>query len=86
MTITDQAEGAARASETTAAPLGRGLGWLYLIGGAIGFLASIALILEKIATLTGSGYVPTCSFNPVFSCGSVMDSRRLRHLASPTRS
>lgn len=74
MTTTDRVGAAARSPETAAGSLGRGLGWLYVIGGAVGFVASTALILEKIATLTDSGYVPTCSFNPVVSCGSVMDS------------
>ncbi|SFP44165.1 Uncharacterized membrane protein [Amycolatopsis arida] len=52
----------------------RGLAWLYVVGGAIGLLASFALIIEKIATLRNPDYVPTCSLNPVVSCGSVMDS------------
>jgi uncharacterized membrane protein len=52
----------------------RVMGWLYVIGGGIGFLAAFALTIEKIATLANPGYVPTCSFNPVVSCGSVMES------------
>lgn len=74
MTTTDRTAAAARSAETAAGPLERGLGWLYLVGGGIGFVASAALILEKIATLTDSGYIATCSFNPVVSCGSVMAS------------
>jgi uncharacterized membrane protein len=50
------------------------LAWLYVIGGGIGFLAAFALTIEKIAKLADPGYVPTCSLNPVVSCGSVMDS------------
>jgi uncharacterized membrane protein len=53
---------------------GRGLAWLYLVGGLIGLVAAAALTLEKIAKLTDPSYVPTCSLNPVISCGSVMDS------------
>lgn len=52
----------------------RGLGWLYLISGSLGFLASAALMLEKLAKLANPGYIPTCSLNPIVSCGSVMDS------------
>jgi uncharacterized membrane protein len=55
-------------------PLKRGLAWLYVVGGAIGLLAASALMVEKIASLGTPGYVPTCSFSPVVSCGSVMDS------------
>src|SRR5699024_4983710 len=32
------------------------------------------LIFEKLRSLTNSDYVPSCSINPVVSCGSVMDS------------
>lgn len=52
----------------------RGLAWLYVVAGAIGLLAAVALTLEKIATLSNPDYIPTCSFNPVLSCGSVMES------------
>ncbi|GAA1034365.1 MULTISPECIES: vitamin K epoxide reductase family protein [Amycolatopsis] len=51
-----------------------GLAWLCLIGGALGLAASVTLTLEKIARLADPSYVPSCSINPVLSCGSVMDS------------
>ncbi|WP_034271811.1 vitamin K epoxide reductase family protein [Haloechinothrix halophila] len=53
-------------------PLGRIVRWLYLIGGSIGLLASFVLMVEKIALIENPSYVPTCSLNPVLSCGSVM--------------
>jgi len=59
---------------TAARTLRRPLGWLYLIGGAIGIAASAALMLEKLASLADPSYVPLCSVNAVFTCGSVMDS------------
>ncbi|WP_116201814.1 vitamin K epoxide reductase family protein [Amycolatopsis circi] len=52
----------------------RGLAWLYLVGGALGLAAAVTLTLEKLARLTDPSYVPSCSINPVLSCGSVMDS------------
>jgi uncharacterized membrane protein len=52
----------------------RGLGWLYVVGGAVGLAGSFALIVEKLQKLANPGYVPTCSINPIISCGSVMDS------------
>ncbi|MPY82783.1 MAG: Vitamin K epoxide reductase [Actinophytocola sp.] len=46
--------------------------WLAVVGGGIGLLASFVLMVEKVALLEDPGYVPTCSINPVLSCGSVM--------------
>ncbi|GAA0581671.1 vitamin K epoxide reductase family protein [Kribbella sandramycini] len=42
------------------------------MGGVIGLIASGVLLVEKIAMLRDSAYVPSCSLNPVLSCGSVM--------------
>lgn len=74
MTSADHRTAAPSSPSSAAAPPGRGLSWLLLSGGTIGFLASIALMLEKLATLSNPAYVPTCSINPVIACGSVMDS------------
>ena len=67
---------AARPGAAPAAPAARpaALGWLYVIGGAIGLVSSFALIYEKLQSLANSDYVASCSINPVVSCGSVMDS------------
>lgn len=51
-----------------------GLSLLLVIGSAIGFIASFVLTLERIELLKDPNYVPTCSFNPVLSCGSVMET------------
>ncbi|MGW4095402.1 vitamin K epoxide reductase family protein [Mycobacterium sp. NPDC004974] len=45
--------------------------WI-LIAGVLGLAASMALTIEKIELLIDPSYVPTCSLNPVISCGSVM--------------
>jgi uncharacterized membrane protein len=52
----------------------RGLATLLMVAGAVGFLASFVLAVERIAQLENPDYVPTCSFNPILSCGSVMQS------------
>lgn len=52
----------------------RGLSLLLVIGGLIGFAASFVLMLERIELFKDPNYVPTCSFNPVLSCGSVMET------------
>lgn len=54
--------------------MNRGLAWLYVIGGGLGLAAAFALTVEKIARLRDPSYIPSCSFNPIISCGSVMDS------------
>lgn len=46
--------------------------WWVLIAGAVGLLASAALMVEKVKSLANPSYVPSCNINPVLSCGSVM--------------
>ncbi|MEV7552243.1 vitamin K epoxide reductase family protein [Amycolatopsis sp. NPDC089917] len=46
--------------------------WVLLIGGAIGLVAALVLTVEKIKLLKDFSYIPTCSINPVLSCGSIM--------------
>ncbi|MFD1540547.1 vitamin K epoxide reductase family protein [Nonomuraea guangzhouensis] len=53
-------------------PFPRLLPRLLLISGAIGLLAAFVLTIEKIALLKDPAYVPSCSINPVLSCGSIM--------------
>ena len=61
-----------RAPEAVVGPLPRALPWLLLVGGATGFLAAFVLTVEKIALIADPAYRPSCSINPVLSCGSVM--------------
>ncbi|WP_431908890.1 vitamin K epoxide reductase family protein [Amycolatopsis thermoflava] len=59
---------------TPPAFLGRVTAWVLTVGGALGSLAAITLLIEKIRLLTNPDYVPTCSINPILSCGSVMST------------
>jgi uncharacterized membrane protein len=43
-----------------------------LIAGILGLAAAVTLTVEKIEILIDPDYVPSCSLNPVLSCGSVM--------------
>lgn len=45
--------------------------WI-LIAGAVGLASAVTLTIEKIKLLEDPSYVPSCSLNPVLSCGSVM--------------
>jgi len=53
-------------------PFPKLLPWLLLVGGAVGLTAAAVLTVEKIALLRDPAYVPSCSINPILSCGSVM--------------
>jgi len=46
--------------------------WWVLIAGVVGLVSSVTLTIEKIEILVNPAYVPSCSINPVLSCGSVM--------------
>ncbi|MFC8038424.1 vitamin K epoxide reductase family protein [Paenarthrobacter sp. NPDC057355] len=46
--------------------------WLLLITGTIGWLASGALVLEKLQVLEDPNHVTACDVNPWVSCGTVM--------------
>jgi uncharacterized membrane protein len=50
----------------------RALGWLLVVTGLIALAAALVLSIEKIKLLEDPSYVPSCSLNPIISCGSVM--------------
>ena len=50
----------------------RPFAWLLLDTGVIGWLASGALVLEKLQVLKDPNHVTACDLNPWVSCGSVM--------------
>lgn len=58
--------------EAPAGPSERSLGWQLFVLGGIAFVAAFALAVERIQLLIDPSYVPSCSLNPVLSCGSVM--------------
>ena len=50
--------------------------WILVFGGIIGIIASIELIIQKIAVLSNPDFVPNCDINPVLSCGSVINTEQ----------
>lgn len=54
----------------------RSLGWLLAVGGAVGFVASFVLTVERFRLAENPDYVPSCTLGSVFSCGSVMASEQ----------
>jgi uncharacterized membrane protein len=53
-------------------PVGRASAVWILVAGLVGLAAALTLTVEKIEILINPDYVPSCSINPVLSCGSVM--------------
>jgi uncharacterized membrane protein len=77
VTATPEADVAPQPSENAAAsrpgvPVARPSAIWVLLAGVIGLIAAATLTIEKIALLQDPSYVPSCSLNPVLSCGSVM--------------
>ncbi|MGW1835310.1 vitamin K epoxide reductase family protein [Streptomyces sp. NPDC002067] len=62
---------------------GRGLAWLLVITGALGILASWVITTDKIELLKDPNFKPACSFNPIISCGSVMQSAQAEVFGFP---
>ena len=61
----------------------RRLAWGLTAGGLVGLLAAAALLVERIKLAQDSDYVPTCSINPILSCGSVMETAQASLLGFP---
>ncbi|ANY09720.1 Vitamin K epoxide reductase [Pseudonocardia sp. HH130630-07] len=64
-------------------PLPRVLPWLLVVGGALGLLSAFVLTVERIAILQDPSYTPSCSINPVLSCGSVMTTEQAAFFGFP---
>lgn len=58
------------------APASLSVGLAVLICGALGLLSSITLTLERFHLFTDPNYRPSCSINPIISCGSVMVTKQ----------
>ncbi|KGN41001.1 vitamin K epoxide reductase [Knoellia aerolata DSM 18566] len=54
-----------------------------MLAGIVGLAAAFTLLVEKIALLKDSSYVPSCSINPVLSCGSVMNTDQAEAFGFP---
>lgn len=61
----------------------RRLAWGLTAGGLVGFVVAAVLLIERIRLAQDSDYVPTCSLNPVLSCGSVMETAQASLLGFP---
>jgi uncharacterized membrane protein len=69
--------------EPAHSPATRALAWWLLASGLIGLVAAFVLAVEKYALLADPTYVPSCSLNPVLSCGSIMASPQAEAFGFP---
>jgi uncharacterized membrane protein len=53
---------------------GRRTGWVMVVTGTVGWLASFQLTVDDWRLLRDPAYQPPCNISPVVSCGSVMSS------------
>ena len=75
----DQQDGARAAAASAGAPVpamtrDRPFGWLLVITGVVGWLASGILVLEKLEVLKDPNHATVCDVNPWISCGQVMQT------------
>lgn len=63
--------------------LAKALPWILLIGGIIGYICAFIIMWDKVKLADNPNYVPSCSLNPVISCGSVMKSAQAHAFGFP---
>src|SRR4051794_23488175 len=71
------------AGESSAVRVSRASAVWILIAGVVGLAAALTLTVEKIEILINPNYVPSCSINPVLSCGSVMQTQQASAFGFP---
>ena len=59
------------------------LAYIYIVAGVLGGIAAFALTYDKIQLLQNPSYIPGCNINPIFSCGSVMNTEQASLLGVP---
>lgn len=63
--------------------LGRGSGVALLVWSLLGLAAALTLAAERVQMLIDPTFEPSCNFNPVLSCGSVMVTDQASVLGFP---
>ena len=61
----------------------RATGGVLLVGGLVGAVVSLLLLLDKLALLADPTFVPSCSIDPVLSCGTIMRTAQASVLGFP---
>lgn len=63
--------------------LQKSLPYILLIGGIIGYICAFIIMFDKVKILINPHYIPSCSLNPIISCGSVMQSNQANAFGFP---
>lgn len=63
--------------------LQKALPWILLIGGIIGYICAFIIMWDKVKLADNPNYIPSCSLNPIISCGSVMQSAQAHAFSFP---
>ncbi len=56
--------------------LHKALPYILILGGIIGIACSLVLLNDQIRIWENPNYIPSCNFNPIISCGSVISSKQ----------
>lgn len=56
--------------------LKQALPWIYVVCGTIALICAAIIMYDKLQILADPNYKPSCSLNPIISCGSVMQSEQ----------
>lgn len=59
------------------------LPYILIIGGVIGYICAFVIMFDKVRILNNPHYIPSCSLNPIVSCGSVMQSKQANAFGFP---
>lgn len=57
--------------------------WIMIVIGVIGFICAFVIMYDKLQILQNPNYKPSCSINPIISCGTVMQSSQAHLFAFP---
>jgi uncharacterized membrane protein len=70
-------------AENSARFIERAIPWIVAVCSIVAFAAAVVLLVEKLKLIDNPAYVPTCSINPVLSCGSIMKSSQAEAFGFP---
>lgn len=77
------AGGAGDATHDSSRFIEKSIGWILIGASLVAFAAALVLMVEKLKLMADPNFVPSCSINPVLSCGSIMESTQAEAFGFP---